>query len=70
MCPYKMDSRGGFCPALLTSSKHAVPRDQCKWVRPCPRNGIFMKYAILIDAGFLKRKLLSQVEPLNVNAVW
>jgi hypothetical protein len=28
-----------------------------------------MKYAILIDAGFLKRKLGSQVEPLNVNGV-
>ena len=69
MCPHKMDSRCGFCPALLTSSKHAVPRDQCKWVRLCPRNGIFMKYAILIDAGFLKRKLGSQTEPLNVNGV-
>ena len=28
-----------------------------------------MKYAILIDAGFLKRKLGSQIEPLNVNGV-
>jgi len=28
-----------------------------------------MKYAILIDAGFLKRKLGSQAEPLDVNSV-
>ena len=28
-----------------------------------------MKYAILIDAGFLKRKLGSQAEPLDVNGV-
>jgi NYN domain len=28
-----------------------------------------MKYAILIDAGFLKRKLGSQAEPLDINGV-
>ena len=30
---------------------------------------LYMKYAILIDAGFLKRKLGSQDEPLDVNGV-
>ena len=49
-----------MCPTQPTSSKHAVPRDQCKWVRPCPRNGTFMKYAVLIDAGFLKRRICSR----------
>ncbi|MDB6162059.1 MAG: hypothetical protein JWO04_5765, partial [Gammaproteobacteria bacterium] len=28
-----------------------------------------MKYAILIDAGFLKRKLGSQAEPLDISGV-
>jgi hypothetical protein len=48
-----------------TSSKHAALREQCKWVRPCLRSGTSMKYAILIDAGFVKRKLGSQAAPLD-----
>ncbi len=60
----------GRSPVLShQSSKHAVPREQYKWVRPCLRSGISMKYAILIDAGFIKRELGSQAEPLDAVGV-
>jgi hypothetical protein len=45
------------------------PREQCKWVRPCRADRPLLKFAILIDAGFLKRKLGSHSFPLAVDGV-
>jgi hypothetical protein len=45
------------------------PREQCKWVRPCRADRPLLKFAILIDAGFLKRKLGSHSFPLAADGV-